>query len=379
MPRTTPLAFLLMGILASPVLAGPDTDGYTWATITHPGNPAYPGNQHGIHAGRGSVDYVYRISKLEVSTGDWLEFANAFSMQSDELDDLLFRRVIWQVRPDFDYHGPGTRYVYGPTGLDEPWLSPIGVTWRQAAMYCNWLHNGKSTDPNALMDGAYDVSTFGIIGASYTDQDTRHPDAKYWIPSLDEWLKAAHYDPDKSGQGPGWWTYGHASDEPPIQGLPGEGHTVIGMPWDDVPGSPIGFPLGAYADVASPWGLHDIIGGHSEYTEEWFVDGFGNNRARLYKESSNLHWWDPERDEIWNFNYLFPHSRGQTSFRIASRPPCPSDLAPPYGTLDAVDLAAYLDLFLSADPAADTAEPFGVINFFDLAAYLASFNAGCGQ
>jgi hypothetical protein len=65
------------------------------------------------------------------------------------------------------------------------------------------------------------------------------------------------------------------------------------------------------------------------------------------------------------------------TFRIASTLPCPADLAPPSGTLNATDVTAYLDRFQSADPAADLAEPFTTFNFFDLTAYLAAFNAGC--
>lgn len=47
------------------------------------------------------------------------------------------------------------------------------------------------------------------------------------------------------------------------------------------------------------------------------------------------------------------------------------------GVLNFFDLAAYLALFTSGDPAADLAPPFGVLNFFDLSAYLVLFNAGC--
>ncbi len=47
------------------------------------------------------------------------------------------------------------------------------------------------------------------------------------------------------------------------------------------------------------------------------------------------------------------------------------------GSLNFFDLAAYLDLFNTGDPAADLAAPTGVLNFFDLAAYLDLYNAGC--
>jgi hypothetical protein len=57
-------------------------------------------------------------------------------------------------------------------------------------------------------------------------------------------------------------------------------------------------------------------------------------------------------------------------------PTCPADLTGD-GNLNFFDLAAYLDLFNTQNPAADLAPPFGVFNFFDLAAYLDLYNAGC--
>ncbi len=55
---------------------------------------------------------------------------------------------------------------------------------------------------------------------------------------------------------------------------------------------------------------------------------------------------------------------------------CPADLTGD-GALNFFDLAAYLDLFNTQNPAADLAPPAGVFNFFDLAAYLDLYNAGC--
>lgn len=56
---------------------------------------------------------------------------------------------------------------------------------------------------------------------------------------------------------------------------------------------------------------------------------------------------------------------------------CEADLAPPFGTINFFDLAAYLDLYNAGSPDADLAAPFGVLNFFDLAAFLEAYNAGC--
>lgn len=66
-----------------------------------------------------------------------------------------------------------------------------------------------------------------------------------------------------------------------------------------------------------------------------------------------------------------------TATESANGPPdCTPDLTGD-GQLNFFDLAAYLALYNSADPAADLAPPFGTLNFFDVVAYLTLYNAGC--
>jgi hypothetical protein len=67
---------------------------------------------------------------------------------------------------------------------------------------------------------------------------------------------------------------------------------------------------------------------------------------------------------------------GTADVHLGSAGPCVADV-----TGDCVvnffDVAAYLGLFNSQDPAADLAEPFGTLNFFDVAAFIGAYNAGC--
>ncbi|MEL6796343.1 MAG: SUMF1/EgtB/PvdO family nonheme iron enzyme [Planctomycetota bacterium] len=149
-----------------------------------------------------------------------------------------------------------------------------GITWWSAAAYCNWLHNGKALTPEAFTSGAYDLSTFGFDPAQgiYTDQTTRSPGARYWIPSLDEWMKAAHYDPNRYGPGEGgWWEYSNSSDTAPVTGLPGVGETNAYLV-QDIGLSAWDMAVGSYPNTQSPWGLLDVSGGASEWTEEWLFD-----------------------------------------------------------------------------------------------------------
>jgi formylglycine-generating enzyme required for sulfatase activity len=147
-----------------------------------------------------------------------------------------------------------------------------GISWHTAAIYCNWLHNGKSSDRASFLNGAYDVSTFGYgeEPGTFTDQLTRNVGAKYWIPSWDEWLKAAHYDPllDR------WWEYSTTSDTIPTYGMPagypgGSADNQANSRFLSQDRREFTVLLGAYQNVTSPWGLFDTAGGTSEWTEEW--------------------------------------------------------------------------------------------------------------
>lgn len=377
MPRPTSPAIFLgiwLGIVSPPVLAGPDADGYTWATITHPGNRPTNAAETPMRpdANLGAVAYQYRIAVTEVTVGLWFEFVSAYAPFYDFRGGSI-------ADPDFT----GFSINYGFDGLYiVPGISPnrpADMSWEYAARYVNWLHNGQVSEQWAFESGVYDTSTFTFNPDGTPNHVTaRAPGARYWIPTVDEWVKAAFYDPDRYGEGEeGYWLFPVGSNEPAVGGLlPGEGgQSNAGGDWWSGP-----FPLdvGSFPDVRSPFGLLDLTGGVAEFLE-WPTPGFqGQMPARgapfSYEESGSP--FSPDRIEF-NFSTSITTSSWLVGLRLASAIPCPADLVPPYSTLNTADLTAYLSFFLSADPAADLAEPFGILNFFDLAAYLAAFNAGC--
>jgi len=240
-------------------------DGFQWATIGAVGNQAYQGPGVSTH-GRGRVDYEYKISKLEITTAQWLEFTNTFSTQTDEYKFTNFGPTFWGATFDTRYTGPGVKYKLrnDPNAAMRP---VAGISWRDAARYCNWLHNGKSSNLNSLITGAYDTTTFGYSsGPVFTDALTHLAGAKYWIPTLDEWMKAAYYDPHRYGNDVGgWWSQANMSDAPGISGVPGVGTTSADLELPDF--GEWGIPLGAYPQSVSPWGLLDTSGGAQEWTE----------------------------------------------------------------------------------------------------------------
>lgn len=79
------------------------------------------------------------------------------------------------------------------------------LSWFNMARYCNWLHNNYGS----LETGAYTLNNAnsGII--------QKNSGAKYWIPSENEWYKAAYYK--GNGTNKGYWKYATQSNTVPLE------------------------------------------------------------------------------------------------------------------------------------------------------------------
>ncbi len=301
--------------------------GYDFMTIGSPGNAPYQSADLNSRThGRGSVAYEYRISRTEVTSQQWMEFINAYSGELG--DPYHFSVVSGGFMPDSSYSGPGSRWtLISPSLANAP---VFGIDWRQAAMYMNWLHNDKQHTLAALQTGAYETSTFGDLpGGEFSDAPTHLPGAKYWIPTLDEWVKAAHYDPNRYGPGQGgYWQSVNSTDEPLVAGLPGVGQTTAGLEINE----PFllgerDIPLGTYADQMSPWGLLDLSGGASEWTEEVYYPGILNfARGVEGQAAGRIFDFAPNTDLIDYLGTERPVGGFRTGFRVASSVPSPGVL-----------------------------------------------------
>lgn len=147
----------------------------------------------------GSVGYEYKIAKNEVTISQYAEFLNAaaktdtFGLWNSNMGTNL--NVAGITRS-----GSSGNYSYSVTGSG---LRPITyVSWYDAARFTNWLHNGQGS--GSTETGAYTLTgNTGII--------TKNVGATVWIPSENEWYKAAYYDPTKNGTG-GYWLSANQSD-----------------------------------------------------------------------------------------------------------------------------------------------------------------------
>ncbi|MBX3387213.1 MAG: SUMF1/EgtB/PvdO family nonheme iron enzyme [Phycisphaeraceae bacterium] len=313
--------------------------GIEFVTIGAVGNAPWMGDgtPQDRAIGRGGVNYEYRIGRFEVTTEQWVEFYNAaFDRPADDRIPHLIPSDHWGAVGTAPTVPGGQRWRV-PDGNEYRAVGDI--SWRMAAIYCNWLHNDKATNREAFLSGAYDVSTFAP--GSPPDQETRSPGARFFIPTWDEWLKAAHYDPNKNGQDQGgWWKFSTTSDVIPLIGPPpswlpgagigddrtGDAEVNAGGWWQIYPQFNVfDVPLGSYPTVQSPWGLLDVAGGTNEWTES-IVVGPGAPPERVVDGS----WWfdgPPTSDRIGASGTQFANvSIFQYGFRIAAVVPSPSSV-----------------------------------------------------
>lgn len=212
--------------------------------------------------GRGGVAYPFRIGKFEVTTAQYVEFLNAKGKSTPD-GRLWFN--------DMDLaQGPGIRcgimregdsgsfrYSVPPELADAP---VTNVSFWDAARFCNWLHNGQGNGDTE--DGAYTL-------AGYEGSDgrriRRNPRARWFLPSEDEWYKAAYYDPTKPG-GPGYWDYPTRSDSKPGRD-PMSGNAANFYDRGYLVPERYFNAVGAFSAASGPWGTFDQAGNALEWTE----------------------------------------------------------------------------------------------------------------
>jgi len=291
---------------------------FDWGTIGNPGNAP-------DDTGFGSVDYTYRISKHEVTNSQYTAFLNAVadtdtsglyneSMGSTTLGGITRTgspgSYTYSVKPDSIGNGPG-----GADGADYTYDNKpvILVSFLAAMRFTNWLENGQPT-------GAQDASTTeaGVYAIGNGTNEVRNPNAKYFIPTEDEWYKAAYYDPNAAGSSGAYYDYPTSSDLVSNNHLPSAdtGNSANFRDSDLTTGEST-YPttdVGAYVLSESPYGTFDQGGNVFEWNEAVISSSrrgirggsWSNDSFRLHassRDSANLR-----------------TSLGDVGFRVASIP-----------------------------------------------------------
>ena len=263
-----PLLSLLIAASASGV-------SMEWTFVGDPGN-ACDSPQPGPASCVGTVWSPYHIGTYEVTNAQYAEFLNAkaaddpLGLYNPNMGDPS---VTTTGRGGIARTGIAGSYAYSAiTGREN---MPVNwVSFYDAARFANWLNNGQGggdTESGAyLLEGGTPVPTNGA-------QVTRDWSAEIFLPSEDEWYKAAYYD--RFG---GYFNYPTVSNT----------ETACGFPWEpDEPNSAnCGYydllPVGTYEASASPYGTFDQGGNAWEWNESFNPRDYGERVRRQLRGGS---------------------------------------------------------------------------------------------
>ena len=235
---------------------------FDWTTVGNANNTA------DSLTGYGSVGYNYRISTYEVTVSQYVEFMNA--ADPDGTNTLGLYTAGMRGVTQNTGNPSGSKYIVSANWENRP---VSHVSWYSAARMVNWLHNGQGVATTE--SGVYDLSLIS------TDPNAiaRSGGATVFLPSQDEWYKAAYYN----GSTDEYFLYANGSDTQPVQSNPANdasGANYYVPPIFAITGtnSTGSFPLsevGAYIDNQSPYGTYDQNGN----VREWLETLDGSDRA----------------------------------------------------------------------------------------------------
>ena len=157
--------------------------------------------------GYGSVAHNFNIGTYEVTIGQYTDFLN--SVAATDTYSLYNASMATDLNvAGISRSGPSGLYTYAViNNSGDSGNRPITfVSWFDAARFANWMNNGATVGASTET-GAYTLNgaTTGII--------TKNAGATWWIPSEDEWYKAAYYK--GGGTNAGYWDYPTQSDTAP--------------------------------------------------------------------------------------------------------------------------------------------------------------------
>jgi len=137
------------------------------------------------------VPYSYAISKYETTNAQYAEFLNA-KAASDPLE--LYNENMGSDVPHLNggivRNGVSGSYSYAVKPGFEG--KPVtNVSFYDAVRFANWLHNGQGSADTET--GAYTLLGGAPIPSNGTTV-SRNPGAIVFLPSENEWYKAAYYD-----------------------------------------------------------------------------------------------------------------------------------------------------------------------------------------
>ncbi len=242
-----------------------------------------PGNFSDYRTGKGCVQYVFELAEHEITNAEYSEFLNAVATDSDP-HGLYVPDMNTGIGGGISRAGSAGAFTYAPKlGFER---RPVAyLSWFSLARYANWLHFNRPLGHQVVgvtegdsVSGAYDTSRFSefskrIPKTVKVDMFRRNLGARFFIPSDDEWYKAAYFDPLRAGLRK-YWNYPNRSDQPPankVEVTSASNYQAATM------GESAPFYLGEVGAFKAKgyYPVFDLGGNLWEWTEDWRSSGTG--------------------------------------------------------------------------------------------------------
>jgi sulfatase modifying factor 1 len=192
------------------------SDPALWVTVGNRGNAA---DTRYETPGYGSLSYTYNIGKYEVTAGQYVAFLNSVA-KTDTYG--LYNTSMWSDTYGCKIQRSGSSGSYSYSVASDWANRPVNfVSWGDAARFANWLTNGQPTgaqNASTTEDGSYYLN--GATSDAALMAVTRKTVAqggRYYIPTEDEWYKAAYHKND--GMTDHYFDYPTGSDSVPSNDL----------------------------------------------------------------------------------------------------------------------------------------------------------------
>ena len=370
-----------------------------FVTVGNPGNAAAPADASGVRYG--GVSYEYRIGKYEVTYGQYLEFLNAKAksdptglydpdMSNDQIANGIQRNgssgsYTYSLLSERSSNLPVDYVNFTDAARFANWINNgkgdastengaylITTANVKGATRVNGVNvyeivgnspilKGDQIEVSGLLGIGFAIrsqvekveykggSTFISVSNSYPDNvasgqgvivsvpSTRSTLAKFWIPSENEWTKAAYYSPKLNNGAGGYYKWATQSNDYPgvsFDPIPNQANipSSDGSKFANTTGSrditptagpSLLTPVGSFSKSPSYYGTFDQDGNVTEWTETVYdaTATFGNyNRSPNATRSKHGAMYysgtagSTRRDDI-----LMPNDKGYgTGFRLAA-------------------------------------------------------------
>jgi sulfatase modifying factor 1 len=177
-----------------------------WVTVGDPGNIGDPLASVGRN---GFVRDEFRIMKYEWTNAQYVDFLNAVDSNGTNLNAVynasmstsVFGGIVFTANAN-----AGSKYSAKPNMANKP---VNYVSWWDAARVANWLHNGQGA-------GSTETGVYALNGATSGTAPTKNPGADFYIPTENEWYKAAYFSQSLASGAGGYYLYPTQSNSPPV-------------------------------------------------------------------------------------------------------------------------------------------------------------------